>query len=480
MNIIIYCLFLFAVSEGSNGFPAHDIPSCSLLYTIPLQKSTEDTILSYDFFPSNNDECKDSSIYLIIERNVGHYAQTVETMIEKLTTAGVQEWKIFVPYGIRSDHMITLADVNNDSVNDVVFIHYGKISTDSNAVIFTVINGHSGEIIVQYNTPLTTQTWDYLINCSSDLNGDGLKDAVCYDWDSLIVFETMTGKLLWKRDMLTKNELRELFLFDILLANPRRLLVSDVNADGKIEIIFSWGLYIYCLDGMSGKTLWHFDTRDSYFNSDPLFLDDRQDSGKIIIAGTAVWNYEDKNLNIHAVNAKNGIEKWTFMTQITGMRNEVQLNNVEYNDKSILLYYCKQSDLFGLIHGNPKDVFERSTAPYNIDKVLVCEMKNGNMDVLAVIIDSIGLKNAQKILNVCKFQWVPNASGDDTGKIKTDQKLHDNYLLDKFQLRNITSYANIPIIGKTKYQVHVVRGGLFIFILSDMDRTILNVYYCRL
>lgn len=43
MNIINCCLFLFAVSEGGNGFSMHDMPGCSLLYSISLQNDTEDT-----------------------------------------------------------------------------------------------------------------------------------------------------------------------------------------------------------------------------------------------------------------------------------------------------------------------------------------------------------------------------------------------------------------------------------------------------
>lgn len=434
--------------------------------------------MSYNFFPSDYSDCGDSCIYLIVERGVGHYAQTVETMIEKLTTAGVLEWKIFVPYGIetRSDRMITFADVNNDSINDLVFLRYGKINTDNDAIIFSAINGHSGEIMVQYNTPLSTRTFGYLINCSCDLNGDGLKDAVCYDWHNLIAFETMTGKISWKRNIITDNEMHELFLFDMLLAHPQRLLVYDINADGNTEIIFSWGLFIYCLDGMTGKTLWHYKTQDSFFISDPIFLDDRPDSGKIMIAGTAVWNYEDKNLSIHAVNAQNGKEKWTYMTQITGMRNEVHLNNIKYHDKSILWYHCKRSNLFGLIHDHPGDSFERSMTPYNIDEILTCEMNNGNMNVLAVIIDSTGVKNIQKKLKLSKFQWVINNSSSDSSQTK----IADNYLLDKFQLKNITSCGNILIIGKLKYQVRKVQDGLLIFILSDADEKTLNVYFCRL
>jgi outer membrane protein assembly factor BamB len=118
------------------------------------------------------------------------------------------------------------------------------------------VSGSDGSLLWQFETNGSVSDIERI----ADVNGSGFDDVICGGWGySVYCLEGLTGDSLWATGLGTGNTVMEL------------LPIRDVNADGKADVVVgSWASQVHVLSGADGSILWSGTLANDVWSVDTL------------------------------------------------------------------------------------------------------------------------------------------------------------------------------------------------------------------
>lgn len=226
---------------------------------------------------------------------------TIGGMVIALDAHGKQMWMqgIQIPISVSP----TLADMVEGPEPEILVLNQSGS--------LYCLSGHAGSVIWRYDLP-TQISWGATAVAVSDIDNDGVPEAITGDRDGHVVCVSSQGELKWQFDGLHGSTLcpaigpigdarnpaivisgdkmpllcldakgKELWRVDQKVAGSSPIL-ADINGDGKNEIITAAGKAIIGVDG-SGKVLWEHPMKDGVDGS--LCVADANEDGVVEIYG---------------------------------------------------------------------------------------------------------------------------------------------------------------------------------------------------
>ena len=162
-----------------------------------------------------------------------------------------------------SDSPPTIADINGDSIPDILHGEFGGY--------VICINGNTGA--VQWEIPVDLDSWIQTAPTIVDLNNDGNLDFVVGTWNAVnrdsnavYAYRASDQTLLWKY-----------VVNDVMYHGSA---VADLDNDGLPELVV--GCYndtLYCINGDDGSTYWKYSYGSSFYMGAPATIADLDGNG---------------------------------------------------------------------------------------------------------------------------------------------------------------------------------------------------------
>lgn len=212
--------------------------SVQVLFSEVAGNSAQGYRVALDVGDLNNDGLNDIAI--------AHSGQSVTSILYQTINNGFLP--VLLPYG--AGYQIVIADVNNDLLNDIVFI--------KGVGIGTLTQNNSG-VLTNYQTYNNTTPSKHAIDVG-DLNNDGLNDvAEISGYDSLNFMYFRVG--LFFQDQNTHLFQNAIQLQTIY--GGETMKIADLNCDGKNEIITANSGYVEIYDQNNNQ---NYQYNSSYIN----------------------------------------------------------------------------------------------------------------------------------------------------------------------------------------------------------------------
>lgn len=418
--------------------------------------------------------------------------------VDTLYPVGTPLWSYEITGGFDNSpkSIVPVEDITGDGIMEVV------VGSEDYAV--RCFNGNAsvtGDVLWEYPISSGSVYQQNCISTISDINGDGFGDVIIGTGggdESIIALSGKTGQQLWKHDTHEYGDGGWVYQVDSRF---------DYNSDGFPDVLAATGddgndtgpLRVYCLNGMTGISIWERPTGGAVFSV--IGVEDfTGDSQPDVVAGTT--NLAETAGRVVGIDGSDGSVEWTYNTTGSSVWGLMQLDDItadgrpdiaagDFNGKIIFLNAATGSKIHDL----------------NLGSVLILRLvdigdanKNGYRDLLIAHSGTNGLVVDG---NTCTYIWTKPLSdkswcvaniGDITWDGTSDAIIgtlyQDNqaYFLDGTDgaiLNTYPSDAPVDAIGampdivgdNSKEMLFGDRNGLLTCLSGGYDSTTIAVSY---
>ncbi|MDT8393571.1 MAG: FlgD immunoglobulin-like domain containing protein [Bacteroidales bacterium] len=212
-------------------------------------------------------------------------------------------------------------DITYDSISDVVICsedNYIRCFNGNSAITGDVMwerKIYSGSVYSQHGIDVL------------DANADGVEDVIIGTTGgnrSIIALEGKTGLILWQHQTSTYGDGGWVYQVDCSY---------DYNGDGINDVLASTGddgggtgpKRIYCLDALSGESIWECFTNGPNFSC--IGVKDFNGDGQADVIGGASSSVEDEG-RVYGIDGATGNIEWTYVVNGTSVWAIIQLNDI--------------------------------------------------------------------------------------------------------------------------------------------------------
>jgi len=260
------------------------------------------------------------------------------------------QYQIDTSYDNSPKAISTISDVSGDEIDDVI------ICSEDNFI--RCFNGNSSGIAdILWENELGSVYSQHGLQIIDDINDDDYKDVIvgtAWGDKTIYALSGLTGEIIWTHD--THEYGDGGWIYQVYVKyDYNNDEIPDVLAATGNDGSYQGPQRVYCLDGLTGTSIWEFYTPGPKFSV--LGIEDANNDGQPDVVGGASNLYESQGI-VYGINGDNGNELWSYEVSGSSVWALEQTSHLNWNGvKEVIAgdfsgnYYCLEG-ADGSVHWN--------------------------------------------------------------------------------------------------------------------------------